>query len=157
MPLHGALETLTHRGAGDIDDLTGLEHVDFDLAAGGQLFAFTLAEAEFLRAIPGGDIRLREVAGERLGYARRAAAADSDLDRAITVGFVVFDLRDAIRQRLDHRHGDGDTGVGEHSGHAAFAANQTNGHCQSSFSESLSSLASFTTDQRFGHTDPKSP
>src|ERR1700677_4576528 len=97
MPLHGALETLAHGGAGDIDDLPGLEHVDFELAAGGQLLAFTLAQTEFLRGIPGGNIRFGEMAGERLRYARRAAAANGDLDRAITVGFIVFDLRDAIR------------------------------------------------------------
>src|SRR5258708_12953133 len=52
MPLHGPLETLTHRGAGDIDDLTGLEHVDFELAAGGHLSPSTLAAPNFLRGLP---------------------------------------------------------------------------------------------------------
>src|SRR6202041_160084 len=142
MPLHGALKALAHRGAGDIDDLPGLEHVDLELAAGRQLVAFTFTQAEFLRGVPGGNICLGEVAGESLGDARRTAAANGDLDRAIAVGFIVFDLRDAIRQRLDNRHGHGYTGVGEYSGHAALAANQTNGHFQSSYSEGFMSPAS---------------
>src|SRR5262249_30270774 len=40
VPLHGALETLADGGAGHIDDLTHLEHVDLDFAAGGEIFAF---------------------------------------------------------------------------------------------------------------------
>ncbi len=128
--LHGAGEALAHRGPGDIDDLTRGEHVDFQLGAGCQSVALALVQAEFLGGIAGGDIGLGEMARQRLGNPRWAAAASSDLHRAIAVGFVTFDLRDAVRQRLDDRHGDSHTGVGEYSGHAALAANQTNGHCQ---------------------------
>jgi hypothetical protein len=135
--LHGALEAFAYRGTGDIDDLARAEHVDFDFAAGRQCVAFPLAQSEFLRGITGSYIRLGEMAGEGLPDARCAAAANGDLNRTIAVGFIVFDLRDAIRQRLDDRHGHGYTGVGEYSGHAALAANQTNGHCQSSYSEGL--------------------
>src|SRR6266481_4705194 len=128
--LHGAGEALAHRGPGDIDDLTRGEHVDFQLGAGCQSVALALVQAEFLGSIAGGDIGLGEMARQRLGNPRWATAASSDLHRAIAVGFVTFDLRDAVRQRLDDRHGDSHTGVGEYSGHAALAANQTNGHCQ---------------------------
>src|ERR1700738_2744744 len=130
--LHGAGETLTHRSAGDIDDLTRGEHVDFQFGAGCQRVAFAQVQTEFLGGVARGDIGLGEMAGQRLGHPRRAAAANSDLNRAIAVGFVTFDLRDAIRPRLDDRYWDSHTGVGESSGHAALAANQTNGHCQSS-------------------------
>jgi len=33
MALHGALKAFAYRGAGDIDDLAGLEHIDFEFAA----------------------------------------------------------------------------------------------------------------------------
>src|SRR3984957_701027 len=72
-----------------------------------------------------------------LGDTRWAACANGHLNCTVAVGFIVFDLRDSIRQRLDDRHGDSHTGVGEYSGHAALAANQTNGHFQSSYRETL--------------------
>src|SRR5277367_6192090 len=71
--------------------------------------------------------------GQSLRDSRRTAAANGDLDSTVAVGFSVFDLRYAIRQRLDNCHRDSYTGVGEYSGHAALAANQTNGHCRSSW------------------------
>src|SRR5882724_5033145 len=156
--LYGAGEALAHRGPGDIDDLTRGEHVDFQFGAGCQSVALALVQAEFLGGVAGGDIRLGEMARQRLGNPRRTAAASSDLHRAIAVGFVTFDLRDAVRQRLDDRHEDSHTGVGEYSGHAALAANQTNGHCQSSCRGKLRLAPAFVaTGQRFGHSDPRTP
>jgi len=80
MALHDAREALAHRGAGDVDDLAHREHVDFQLAACRQGFAFVLAEAELFGRVAGGHIRLGEVAGERLRHPRRAADANGDLN-----------------------------------------------------------------------------
>ena len=133
--LHRARKALTDRGARDIDDLTRREHVDFEFSAGGQGLAFALLEAKFLGRVARCDIGFGVVPGKRLRHPRRAARANGHLNGAIAVGFLVLDLRHAIGECLDHRHRNGNAGVSENAGHAAFAANQTNGHCQSSYGE----------------------
>jgi len=81
-----ALKAFAYRGAGDIDDLAGLEHIDFEFAARQQ--------ARRLRPWPAGIPErynrrrhaFGKMAGQGLGDARRAAAANGDLNRAIAVG-----------------------------------------------------------------------
>ena len=152
--LHGAGESLADRGAGDIDHLAHREHVDLDLTAHGERLALALLQAEFPRSVAGGHVGLGEMARQRLGDPRRAAAADGDLNGGISFGFLGFDLRNTIRKRLDDRHGDGNAGVSENAGHAAFAANQTNGHCQSSYRGSDKGSA---TLQQAGGLDARDP
>ena len=152
--LHGAGESLADRRAGHVDHLTHREHVDLDLAAHGERLALALLQAEFPRGSAGGHIRLGEMARQRFGDARGAPAADGDLNGGIPFRFLGFHLRNAIGKRLDHRHGDGNAGVSENAGHAAFAANQTDGHCQSSYRGSDKGSA---TLQQAGGLDARDP
>ena len=65
---------LPTRRAGHVDDLADGEHVDFQFGAGRERLALALVQAEFLGSAAGGDIRLGEVTGQRLGHARRRGA-----------------------------------------------------------------------------------
>src|SRR5260370_11313975 len=98
------------------------------------------------------------MAGEGLGHSRGAPGSESDLNGTVTVRFVGLDLRNAIRQRLDDRHGDSHAGVSENAGHAAFAANQTYGHCRILIQRELRLAPAFVaTDRRFWQSRPHAP
>src|ERR1700736_2867023 len=98
------------------------------------------------------------MAGEGLGHSRGAPGSEGDLNGTIAVRFVGLDLRNAIRQRLDDRHGDSHAGVSEYAGHAAFAANQTYGHCRILTERELRLAPAYVaTDRRFRCSRPQAP
>ena len=78
--------------------------------------------------LPGLDLGLAVVAGQRPADAEGLRLPNGDLHCAIAVGFRRLDLGDAVRQSLDHRHRDRLAGVRKDARHAALAANETDRH-----------------------------
>src|SRR6202790_5769297 len=96
--------------------------------------------------------------GEGLGHSRGAPGSESDLNCTVTVRFVGLDLRYAVWQRLDDRHGDSYAGVSENAGHAAFAANQTYGLCRILIQRELRLAPAFVAiSRRFRYSRPQAP
>ena len=126
--LDRAREALADRGAGDVHDLAGREHVHLDLGARREVRAFAVGEAELDQRLARGDLGLGVVPGQRARQAGGLAVAEGDLHRAITVALDGLHLGDAVRQGLDHRHRDRFARVREDARHAGLAANQTDRH-----------------------------
>ncbi|CAE6891898.1 conserved protein of unknown function [Pseudomonas marincola] len=66
--------------------------------------------------------------GLSLADTRGTTLTYSDLHCTIAVGFLSFELGDAIRFDLNDRNRNGDTFFGENTGHTAFTTDYTNSH-----------------------------
>ena len=126
--LHDAGKALALGDTGDIDPLAGGEAVDLEFGSGLQVGVVGIAQPKFDQRSARGHVGLAVVAGDGLGQQLRTALAVGDLHGTIPVALVGLDLRDAVREQLNHRDGHRIPGVREHASHSAFAADQPNCH-----------------------------
>jgi hypothetical protein len=68
------------------------------------------------------------VTSHRLVDARGAAVTKGDLDGAIAIGLLGFDLTDTVWRDLDHGDRDALPILSEQTGHAGFASNDSDRH-----------------------------
>jgi hypothetical protein len=126
--LDDAGEALADGHALHVDALADLEDLDADLGAGLEIRKLFHLGAEFLQNVAGFDARLRQMAGERLHHAARAALAERDLNGGVAVLLGSLDLRDAVVGHVEHRHRQRHAVIGEDPRHADLAADQSNRH-----------------------------
>ena len=126
--LHGAGKALADGGAGDIDQLAGLEDLGREFGAGLRVGGFASDEPELDQRATWLDLGLGVVAVEGLAIQLRATLAVGDLHGAIAVHRLALHLGDAIGEHFDDRDGHGFAGFCEDSRHAAFAADQSDSH-----------------------------
>ena len=88
-------------------------------------FSLFRRDAELVQHTARFDAGFREMARRRLVDAVRAAFAERHLHGAIAVGLGGFDLGYAVVRHIDHGHRNGVAIVGENTGHADLAANQS--------------------------------
>ena len=121
---------LADRGADDVDFLAGLEDVYLELRPGLEFTLLGIVESELGDQIAGLELGRGEMATRRLCHARGLAAASRHLQCAIAVGLPGLHLRDTIRLRFYHGHGDRIPVFHEDARHTALAANKTHRHFQ---------------------------
>src|SRR5438105_6935958 len=116
------LETLALRAAADLDALALLECGDRDLLADFRLAFFGVVQAELGEVLERRHVGLLQVAQPRLLHPSLLGLAEGELDRPVSVAFLLAHGRDPARARLDHGRGHALAVLGENLGHAELAS-----------------------------------
>src|SRR5580693_5466217 len=130
--LHAAGETLTDRGAGDVDELTDHEMIGLNLGADRDQRVFRHAELGDLAL--GLDLGDRELAAFRLRQINRLAGARSELQRDITVLLGRAVTQHLAIAQLQHGHRDMFAGLRKDPRHPDLLCDHSGAHRRASCS-----------------------
>jgi hypothetical protein len=121
MALDTTLETLTDRGASNVNLLPFGKNGDRNLIASLERGELIGIDTEFLEDMPGFHARLGQMASKGLGDARGTALAESDLNGCVAIDLRRFDLGHAVVGHVKHSYRNGRTILGKNASHANLA------------------------------------